>query len=78
MSQMTLRLPDSLHRRAKLLAQQDHVSLNTMITVALAEKISILSNENPLEERAKRGSQLKFEDVMSAVPDVEPPDYDKL
>ena len=42
------------------------------------EKISVLGNENPLEERARRGSQLKFEGVMSAVPDVEPPDYDKL
>ena len=42
MSQVTLRLPDSLHKRAKLLAQEDHVSLNTMITVALAEKVSIL------------------------------------
>ena len=38
MSQVTLRLPDSLHKRAKLLAQEDHVSLNTMITVALARK----------------------------------------
>ncbi len=78
MSQVTLRLPDSLHKRAKLLAEEDHVSLNTMITVALAEKISILESHNTLEYRAKRGSKLTFEEVMSTVPDVEPPDYDKL
>lgn len=78
MSQVTLRLPDSLHKRAKLLAEEDHVSLNTMITVALAEKISILENQNTLKERAKRGSKLKFDEIMSAVSDVEPPDYDKL
>ena len=78
MSQVTLRLPDSLHKRAKLLAQEDHVSLNTMITVALAEKISILESHNTLNERAKRGSKLKFDEIMSKVPDVEPPDYDKI
>ncbi len=49
-----------------------------MITIALAEKISILESHNTLEERAKRGSKLTFEEVMSEVPDVEPSDYDKL
>ena len=78
MSQVTLRLPDSLHRRARMLATEDHVSLNTMITVALAEKVSILESNNILTERAKRGSKLSFEDVMSFVPDDEPEDYDKL
>ena len=31
-----------------------------------------------LEERAKRGSREKFEAVLAKVPDVEPPEYDKL
>ena len=78
MSQVTLRLPDSLHKRAKKLAQDDNVSLNTMITVALAEKISILESQNTLKERAKRGRELNFKDIMSVVPDVNPSDCDNL
>jgi hypothetical protein len=31
-----------------------------------------------LEEKSKRGSWSKFEQVLAKVPDVEPEDYDKL
>ena len=45
MSTLTLRLPDSLHEKARVLAERDHVSVNQMITTALAEKISALTTE---------------------------------
>ena len=31
-----------------------------------------------LKERAKRGSQLKYEAILAKVPDVEPEAYDRL
>jgi hypothetical protein len=31
-----------------------------------------------LQERAKRGSQEKFEAVLTKVPDVEPEEFDRL
>ena len=42
MSNLSLRLPDSLHETAKQLAQHDHISVNQFVTVAVAEKISAL------------------------------------
>lgn len=78
MSQITLRLPDSLHKKAKEMATKDHVSLNTMITVALAEKLSVLENTNVLEERSKLGANISFEDAFGMVPDNEPDEIDKL
>lgn len=78
MSTISLRLPDSLHRKARELAEQEHISINQLITVALAEKISVLMTEDYLGERAKRGSRAKFEKAMAKVADVEPEEYDRL
>jgi len=43
MSQVALRLPDSLHQYAKQLAARDDTSLNQFIVTAIAEKISALN-----------------------------------
>ena len=78
MSNLSLRLPDSLHETAKELAKQDHISVNQFVTVAVAEKIAALMTEDYLEQRAQRGNQAKFEEILSRVPDVEPEEYDRF
>lgn len=78
MSTISLRIPDSLHARAREVAARENVSLNQLITLALAEKLSALITEDYLSERAQRGSREKFLAALSQVPDVEPPDEDRL
>ncbi len=78
MSVLSLRIPESLHKRVKKLASEDKVSINQFITSALAEKLAALDTEKYLEERAAKGSKKKFLKVLSKVPDVEPEEYDKL
>ncbi len=77
-STISLRLPDSLHRQVRILAEKESVSINQLITLALAEKISALMTEDYLTERAQRGSREKFERVMVKVAQVEPEEYDRL
>ena len=55
MSTISLRLPASLHRRVRELAKKEEVSINQIITTALAEKLSALMTVEYLEERAKTG-----------------------
>jgi predicted transcriptional regulator len=78
MSTISLRLPDSLHRRVRELAEQDNVSINQFIALALAEKISALDTESYLADRASRGDREKFKRAMAKIADREPEDYDKL
>ena len=78
MSTLSVRLPDSLHKKLKELAEQEGVSMNQFITLAVSEKMSALLTVDYLKERAKRGSRKSFEEIMSEVPDVEPEEYDKL
>ena len=78
MSTISLRLPDSLHARVRELALRENVSINQLITLALAEKLSALATESYLEERARRGDREKFLAAMAKVADVEPEEYDQL
>jgi predicted transcriptional regulator len=78
MSTISLRLPDSLHRQVRKLAEKENVSINQLITLALTEKMSALLTEEYLEERAKRGNRKRFQRAMAKVPKVTPEEYDRL
>jgi hypothetical protein len=78
MSAISLRLPASLHEKAREVARQESVSVNQLITLALAEKLSALLAEDYLVMRARRGDRAKFEAAMAKVPDVEPEEDDRL
>jgi predicted transcriptional regulator len=78
MGNISLRLPDSLHEQVRRLAEKENVSINQIIALALAEKVSALMTEDYLTERAKRGSRNKFEQAMTQVPDIEPEPHDRL
>ncbi len=67
MSTISLRLPESLHEKARELAKQENVSINQLVATALAEKLSALMTEEYLQARAKRGSRRKFEAVLRKV-----------
>jgi len=78
MSTLSVRLPNSLHKKLKELAEQEGVSMNQFITLAVSEKMSALLTVDYLRERGERGSRKAFEEIMSEVPDVEPEEHDKL
>ncbi|MEX2473345.1 MAG: toxin-antitoxin system HicB family antitoxin [Gemmatimonadota bacterium] len=72
MSTMSLRLPESLHERAREIAKKEGVSINQLVATALAEKLSALDTLEYLEARADRGSREAFLEVLSRVPDAAP------
>jgi hypothetical protein len=78
MSAISLRLPESLHEKAREVARQESVSVNQLITLALAEKLSALLAEDYLVMRARQGDRAKFEAAMAKAPDVEPEEGDRL
>lgn len=78
MVRISLRLPDSLHATARELAAKESVSINQLITLALAEKVSALMTEDYLGARAKRGSRKRFRRALSKVANAEPADADRL
>lgn len=78
MSVLSVRLPESLHKMAKDVAEEDNVSLNQFIATAVAEKVAALTTENYLKSRAMRGTRKAFDKALSKVPAVPPDEFDKL
>ena len=78
MSMLNVNIPESLHRRATSLAQDDGVPLDQFIATALAEKVAVLDADSYIGERAARGSREKFDRVLAKVPDVEPEAHDRV
>jgi len=78
MGALSLRLPESLHRKLGELAEREGISINQLISSAVAEKVSALLTEEYLQTRAKRASRRQFRCVLARVPDVEPAESDRL
>ncbi|HET54147.1 MAG TPA: toxin-antitoxin system HicB family antitoxin [Ignavibacteria bacterium] len=77
MSTISLRLPDSLHKKVRDLAERENTSINQFVSSALAEKISALLTEEYLKERAKRAKKSNFKKALKKVADIEPDERDK-
>lgn len=78
MSTLSLRLPDSLHKQVRELAQREGISINQFIATATAEKLAALMTVQYLEERARRGSRSKYDAVLRKVKDRPPLPGDEL
>lgn len=78
MATLSVRLPDSLHRAVRELAQTDQVSINQFISQALTEKVSELRTIDYLRERAARANMADFDKLLAMVPDVESDAHDRI
>lgn len=78
MSTLSLRLPDSLHRKVKELAEQDDISINQFIATAVAEKMAALLTLDYLAERAQGGSRAAFDRVLAKIPTRPPLPGDEI
>jgi predicted transcriptional regulator len=78
MTTLTIRLPESLHKEIKQLAQAEGVSINQFLTLAAAEKISALRTLDYLQAQAAKGSRADFEAFLTTVPDDEPMEDDDI
>jgi len=76
MSALSIRLPESLHKNARVYAAQEGISVNQLISTALAEKLAALGAQDYLEQRAARGERSRFEAALALVPDGAPEPFD--
>jgi len=77
MTEVNIKLPDSVARKAEELARQDGITMDQFVSSAVSEKLSGWILENYIAERAKRASRAQFEEALQQVPDVEPEEGDR-
>jgi hypothetical protein len=62
-----VQIPDDLYRRAAELAEQDHVSVDRVVTALVSEGVS---DWDRVRSRAERGSLEELKRVLDRVPDL--------
>lgn len=77
MSTMSIRFPESLHRKLRDFARKDAVSINQLVTSAVAEKLAALATLEYLEARGQRATEATFAAALAQVPDVEADPQDR-
>jgi hypothetical protein len=78
MSTLSIRLPNSIHQHAKRLASSEGISVNQLVSSAVAEKLAALDAERYLNERAERGRKVDIDAILAKIPKVEPEEKDLL
>ena len=72
MTTIQAQVPDPLAKQVEELAEQEKVSVDQLVSIALAYQVSAWRNRDAVSERAKRGSWEKFDRAMAKVRDVPP------
>jgi len=78
MANYALRVPESLFEYARLVAEEENVSMNQFFVTAIAEKVSALKTESYFRERAARGQDAAFDRWLQTSPDLAPDTGDEL
>ena len=78
MTTIETHIPDSLYQQVKSLAERESISVDQLVSIALAAQVSAWLTKDYIAERAARGSWDKALEVLAQVPDVEPAEHDRL
>jgi hypothetical protein len=78
MSALTVNLPGNLHEKAREVAASKNLSMDALVTIALAQSLSRLVADPHLEEQTARATGKGLEDFLSQAPSAEPPEQDRL
>ena len=78
MSTLTVELPDSLKKRIEALALAEGYSVSQFLASAAGEKLAVVLTMDYLRREANAGRREDFEKYLAAVPDVPPPENDRV
>lgn len=78
MSTLTVELPESLRKSIEALAAKEGYSVSQFLASAAGEKLAVLLTMDYLRREASAGRREDFEKYLAAVPDVPPPEDDRI
>jgi hypothetical protein len=78
MTKIEANVPDYLAKQAFAVAEREKVSVDQIVALALSAQLAAWKGSADMVTRAKRANLADFDRIMAQVPDVEPPDYDRL
>ncbi len=78
MNTLTIQLPESLVKSIEALAAREGYSVSQFVASAAGEKLGVMLTMDYLRREAAAGRRDDFEKYLAAVPNVPPPESDRL
>ncbi len=78
MPTISTKIPDTLFRQAKTIAEREDMTLDEFIALALASQVSSWKTGETFTQRAVKGDWQKARKILANAPNMEPDDFDKL
>ena len=78
MSTLTLELPASLKASIEALAAREGYSVSQFLANAAGKKLAVMTTIDHLRREAELGERQAFERYLAAVPDMPPPEDDRI
>jgi hypothetical protein len=78
MTTISTKIPDTLFRQAKSIAESEEITFDEFISLALASQVSTWNVGKSFAERAKKGDWEKARGILAKAPNVEAEDFDKI
>jgi len=78
MTSLTVELPESLKASIEALAEKEGYTVSQFLASAAGEKMAAVMTMDYLRREANAGRRDDFEKYLAAVPDVAPPENDRL
>ena len=78
MSTLTVQLPESLRKSIEALAAREGYSVGQFLASAAGEKLAVVMTMDYLRREASQGRREDFERYLGSVPDMPPPDTDRI
>lgn len=78
MSTLTVELPESLKQNIETLAAAEGYTVSQFMASAAGEKLAVVLTMDYLRREANAGRRDDFEKYLEAVPDVAPPENDRV
>jgi hypothetical protein len=72
MTTIQAQVPDPLAKQIEELAEQEKISIDQLVSIALAYQVSAWRRRDTVSERAKRGNWDKFDRATAKVRDIPP------
>jgi len=72
MTTIQAQVPDPLARQVTEMAERENITVDQLVSLALAYQVGAWRKRETMEERAKRGNWETFDRVMAKVRDVPP------
>lgn len=78
MTVINAKIPDSLFKHVKSIAEREEITIEQFITLALAGQVSSWETARDFEQRAERGDVKRGLEILDNATDIDPMPEDRL